>query len=175
MSKKIVILVGSVQKNSNTMAAAKILGAYFEKAGYTIDLVDPKTLTLLFPGQEGYADESKGLQDRLKGADGLVIATPEYDGTISSVIKNQIEYLGYPSVMIRKPVALFGVASGRIGAVKALEHLRSICGSTGMLVLPNSVSVPQIHNEIADGKLVNDYLEEPFKLPVKEFDTFFSL
>ena len=43
--------------------------------------------------------------------------------------------------MAGKPVALLGVADGQIGAIKALEHLRSVCSHIGAIVLPGIVSV----------------------------------
>ena len=52
-----------------------------------------------------------------------------------------IENLGFPSVLAGKPVALVGVAAGRIGAIKSLEQLRGVCSHVGALVLPGAVSV----------------------------------
>ena len=52
--------------------------------------------------------------------------------------------LGYPSALKGRPVALLGVAAGRIGAVKALEHLQSVCLHVGALVLPGYVSVARV-------------------------------
>ncbi|MCG8604957.1 NAD(P)H-dependent oxidoreductase, partial [bacterium] len=58
-----------------------------------------------------------------------------------SVIKLVVENLGFPSVLSGKPVALLGVAAGQIGAIKALEQLRSVCSHVGAIVLPGPVSV----------------------------------
>lgn len=44
-------------------------------------------------------------------------------------------------VLAKKPVALLGVAGGRIGAIKSLEQLRAVCAHTGAVVIPGSVSV----------------------------------
>lgn len=74
----------------------------------------------------------------------MVLATPEYHGSISSVIKLVIENLGFPSVLNGKPIALLGVAAGSIGAIKSLEQLRSICAHVGGIVLPLPVSVANV-------------------------------
>ena len=55
-----------------------------------------------------------------------------------------IENLGFPSVLATKPVALVGVAAGQIGAIKALEHLRSVLSHIGAIVLPGPVSVARV-------------------------------
>lgn len=49
------------------------------------------------------------------------------------------------SSLAGKPVALLGVASGRRGAVKALEHLRGVCCHLGAIPVPGAVSVAQVH------------------------------
>ena len=52
--------------------------------------------------------------------------------------------MGFPSAIAGKPVSLLGVAAGQIGAIKSLEHLRSVCSHVGAIVLPNLVSVPNV-------------------------------
>ena len=59
-------------------------------------------------------------------------------------MKLVIENLGYPSPMAGKPVALLGVAGGTIGAVKSLEHLRSVVSHVGGIVLPLPISVANV-------------------------------
>jgi hypothetical protein len=60
---------------------------------------------------------------------GVVRAPPEYHGSFCAMIKLIIENLGFPSAIAGRPVALLGVAAGRIGAIKSLEHLRG-CAHT---------------------------------------------
>ena len=59
-------------------------------------------------------------------------------------MKLVIESLGYPSALSGKPVALLGVAGGTIGAVKSLEHLRSVVSHVGGIVLPLPISVANV-------------------------------
>ena len=83
----------------------------------------------------------------------VILATPEYHGSFSSVMKLMIENLGFPSVLAGKPVALLGVAGGSIGAIKSLEQLRGVCSHVGALVLPGPVSVAHVRsvfNEIGE-------------------------
>src|SRR6202040_2603253 len=86
----------------------------------------------------------KQLQSAVNAATGVVLVTPEYHGSFSSVMKLVIENLGFPSVLAGKPVALLGVAAGSIGAIKSLEQLRSIASHIGAHVLPMPVSVPNV-------------------------------
>ncbi len=66
------------------------------------------------------------------------------------MLKLIIENLGFPSVLAGKPIALLGVAAGRIGAIKSLEQLRSVCSHVGAIVLPGPVSVARVRN-VFDG------------------------
>jgi NAD(P)H-dependent FMN reductase len=55
--------------------------------------------------------------------------------------------------MASKPVALLGVAAGRIGAIKSIEQLRGVCGHTGALVVPGSVSIANVQKAFdSDGR-----------------------
>ena len=108
-----------------------------------VEIVDGRQLQIGFPGSPPTAD-ARRLQALLREAAGVVLATPEYHGTFSAFTKLIIENLGHPSALRDKPVALLGVAAGRIGAIKSVEHLRSVLAHVGALVIPGSISVAGI-------------------------------
>ena len=112
-------------------------------AGARVEVLDGRHLQLAFPGSPQTPDAQK-LQALLRQAAGVVLATPEYHGTFSAFTKLIIENLGHPSALREKPVALLGVAAGRIGAIKSVEHLRSVLAHVGALVIPGSISVAGI-------------------------------
>ena len=69
--------------------------------------------------------------------------------------------MGFPSVVSGKPVALLGVAAGQLGAIKALEHLRSVCSHIGAIVLPGSVSVAGVQRLFDDeGRCLDEAIEK---------------
>jgi NAD(P)H-dependent FMN reductase len=75
-----------------------------------------------------------------------------------------IENLGFPSVMSKRPVALVGVAAGRIGAIKSLEQLRAVCAHTGAIVLPGSVSVAGVRSAFdAEGNCTDEATERALR------------
>ncbi len=77
----------------------------------------------------------------LATANGIILTKTEYHGTFSSLMKLIIDNMGFPSAPKEKSVALLDDAAGRIGAIKSLEHLRSICGHVGALAMPRAISV----------------------------------
>jgi chromate reductase, NAD(P)H dehydrogenase (quinone) len=141
----IVIIQGSVRPHSYTsMAVALVVDEFKKHPGYSVKVIDPAGLGLPFPGTTQDSPATRALQAEVKSAVGVVLATPEYHGSFSSVMKLVIENLGFPSVLAGKPVALLGVAAGAIGAIKSLEHLRGVCSHVGAIVLPLPVSVANV-------------------------------
>ncbi|MFV1979913.1 MAG: NADPH-dependent FMN reductase, partial [Rhodothermia bacterium] len=117
----VALIIGSVRPNNFTMKAARIVADELIRQNIVVDLIDPAQMTLPLPGVDATTDDPRRLQAIIKEATGVVIATPEYHGSFSSVTKLVIENLGFPSVLAGKPVALMGVAAGAIGAIKSLE------------------------------------------------------
>lgn len=161
----VAAILGSLRRGSRTRHVLDVvLNRLRQRKHLSIDVIDPSTMTLAFPGEPGAPVFAEELITRVTPADALVLATPEYHGSYSSVIKIIIDNLGYPSAMANKPTVLVGVASGRIGAVKALEHLRSVCAHVGCIVLPNPVSVARVNDVLTEQGLctvpeVQDLLE----------------
>lgn len=130
----------------------------------TLTVIEPASLKLAIPGSMMDGSDSRQLQDMVAAAEGVILATPEYHGSFSSLIKLTLENMGFPSALKKKPVALLGVASGRIGAVKSLEHLRSVCSHVGALVLPRPVSVAGVRSVFDDqGHCLDDSVERQIR------------
>ena len=138
--KKIVCISATSRLDNYTAKALGVVTAELAALGCEPKVVDARNLRLAFPG-EAQTDDARRLRAEVEGASGVVLATPEYHGCFSAMTKLIIENLGFPSVLARKPVALVGVAAGRIGAVKSLEQLRSVCAHVGALVLPGAISI----------------------------------
>jgi chromate reductase len=144
---KIATILGSLNKNGSCAHALNIVNDELQNSD-NIELakVKPNDYTLPFPGQSLPNSDEKKLQLLLSDVGGIIISTPEYHGSISSIVKLIIENLGFPSILSGKPVSLVGVAGGSIGAIKSLEQLRSICSHVGSIVLPGPVSIPNVHS-----------------------------
>jgi NAD(P)H-dependent FMN reductase len=158
----IVIVNGSVRPGNYTaMASALVADELRKDPEMSVEVVDPATLDLPLPGLRPGAESTKWLQARVAAAAGVVLATPEYHGSFSSVMKIVIENLGYPSVLLGKPIALLGVAAGTIGAIKSLEQLRSVCSHIGALPLPTPASVANVQKVFSpDGRCLDPKVEK---------------
>ena len=159
---RIVAAVGSVRPGNFTLKAMNlVLDEMGRHRDVETQLIDPAKLKMALPGTAQDNSTMEALQKMVAEATGVILATPEYHGSYSSVIKLVIEHLGFPSVLSGKPVALLGVAAGSIGAIKALEHLRSVCSHVGAIVLPGPVSVAAVHKVFGDqGRCLDPGIEK---------------
>lgn len=141
-----------------------VVSAALQSRGAQVTTFDGTELSLGFPG-EPETEDAKRLKAEIAASDAIVFATPEYHGSYSAYAKLIIENLGYPSVLKGKPTALLGVASGRIGAVKTLEQLRTTCAHEGAIVLPLAVSIAgvrRVFNE--EGVCTDENVEKAFHM-----------
>jgi len=158
----IVIIQGSVRPGNYTaMAAALVADELSRNPHVTVEHIDPARFYLAPPGIDLHSEGARLIQHKVKQAAGIVLVTPEYHGSFSSVMKLVIENLGFPSALAGKPVALLGVAAGVIGAIKSLEHLRGVVSHVGAMPLPLVVSVPNVHSVFdRDGRCLEPRMEK---------------
>jgi len=84
-------------------------------------------------------DSVRRFRRQVARADGLLIATPEYNQSIPGVLKNAIDWLSRPGpeeVLIGKPIAVVGASSGRWGTRLAQAALRQVLFATESLLMP---------------------------------------
>ena len=168
----IVTIVGSSQSSSFTGKALAVVNDELSRLGLDVSTFDGGTLRLDFPGRPASEDGVR-LRAAVRDAAGVVLSTPEYHGSMSALIKAAIENMGFPSALQGKPVALLGVAAGRIGAVKAVEHLRSVCGHVGALVVPNAISIANVREAFdASGRVTDPATEESLRGLARSLESF---
>jgi len=101
------------------------------------------------------------LKDAIRGADALLIATPEYNRGIPGVLKNAVDWASRPplaSPLTGKPVAIIGASTGRGGTARAQEQLRaSLEFSRADVLSQPEVLVPEAYMRFdGDGNLVDE-------------------
>jgi chromate reductase len=87
----------------------------------------------------GGPEPVRALRALVESVDGLLISTPEYNQSMSGVLKNLIDWLSRPGpaeVLIRKPIAIMGASGGRWGTRLAQANLRQVLTATESLVMP---------------------------------------
>ena len=155
-------------------AAAELL-----PAGTTLDILSLEGIPLYNGDEEaasGLPPAVVALKDAIARADGLVLATPEYNNGIPGVFKNAIDWASRPSgdiakVFGNKPVALLGASPGGFGTVLAQEAWLSVLRTLGTKPwfggrLPVSRAGDHFN---ADGDLIDEAVRERLKAFVAGF------
>jgi chromate reductase len=126
---KILGIAGSLRRGSFNAAVLRA-AQELAPAGMTIDIFDIAPIPLYNEDVkvQGFPPVVADLRARIKAADGLVLATPEYNYSTSGVLKNTIDWASRPpeQPFEAKPIALMGASGGALGTARAQYHLRQM-------------------------------------------------
>lgn len=113
----------------------------------------------------------KEFKDKIKRADAVLIATPEYNYTIPGYLKNAIDWATRPygdNSFDDKPGAILSSAPGMLGGVRAQYTLRQTCVFLNLHLLNKpEVIIPSVHEKIKNGKLVDQYTKDKIQEMLK--------
>ena len=126
---KIAVVVGSLRKDSFNRKLANAI-VKLAPPEFSFQQVQINDLPLYNQDDDSNQAESvKRLKNEIKGAQGILFVTPEYNRSIPGVLKNAIDHASRPpgqSAWTGKPAGILGVSSGPIGTAAAQQHLRNI-------------------------------------------------
>jgi chromate reductase, NAD(P)H dehydrogenase (quinone) len=173
MQANILAFAGSVRKESFNR---KVLNAAVEgarKAGATVTVADLRDFPMPIydadsHAENGVPDAMRELRKLMMAANGLLIASPEYNTSITPLLKNTIDWLsqdieaqgpndtgsGY-APFAGKVCGLLGASNGGFGTIRALPHVSYILSNLGVFVLP-VVAVPRVGSVLAPDGSVSD-------------------
>ena len=162
-SVKVLALVGSLRNGSLNKAlveaAAEVAPEGLEITIFPLNDLPPYNTDI---EMDGMPASVVALHDAIKDSDALLLATPEYNGSFSGVLKNGIDWASRGGgILANRPVVTMGGSPGALGGTKAQEHLRSVCLHLGMHVMARpTVAVPHFGQKIEDGKLTDSDTRE---------------
>ncbi len=176
MSAKLLVFAGSVRRDSFNARLARFAAREAEAAGAVATLVDLAEFGL--PLYNGDLEADEGLPAgavRLKALflahDGFLIASPEYNGSLSPLLKNAIDWVSRPVagqpplVWFRgKAAGLMAASPGALGGLRGLVHVRQILSGIGVVVAPTEHAVARA-GEAFDGG--GELVEEPHGAAVR--------
>lgn len=152
----VLAISGSLRSRSLNTAALRA-AAELAPADMTVEVFDLKGIPLFDADDEaehGYPERVAALREAIAATDGLLIATPEYNFSMTAALKNAIDWAsrgGADSPLTRKPAAILG-AGGRFGTLRSQLHLREV-------LLHNEVrlvAAPQVMIDRADSRFDGD-------------------
>jgi chromate reductase, NAD(P)H dehydrogenase (quinone) len=168
MTPRILAFAGSLRRESFNKKLVPIAARAARDAGAEVTLIDLRDFPLPLFDQDleagqGMPEDGARLRKLFTGHDGLLVASPEYNSSVTAVLKNVIDWVSRPApgeppaVAFRgKVAALMSASPGALGGLRGLVHLRSILGNIGVIVLPDQIAVARAHEAFRpDGSLTD--------------------
>lgn len=157
----ILVFAGSLRKESLNKKFAREAARVLKTKGHAVEVIDLRDYAMPVFDQdiqdgEGFSTSVTALGEKVAKATALVIATPEYNGSIPGVLKNVIDWLSRlnPMPLADKHLLLLGASPGALGAVRGLWHTRVPFEATGVHVFPTMMGLSAAGSAFAeDGTL----------------------
>jgi chromate reductase len=161
---RILAISGSLRRDSHNTALLRAAAALLPP---DVELVIYESLAAIPNFNEDDVPErpaaAQDLWDAVAAADGVLVATPEYNSSIPGVLKNALDWLSRPledSPLRNKPAAVIGASTGMFGAVWAQAETRKVLGAIGARVVDRELPVASAHEQFHEsGRLLDTELE----------------
>lgn len=147
---KVLLFAGSLRKDSLNKKFVNVIASVVEKRAQA-SVLDLQPLNL--PVYDGDL-EAKGMPDgvfklaqAIAEADAIIVSTPEYNGSISSVLKTAIDWTSRvkPMPFSKKQILLVGASPGALGAIRGLAHARLPFENLGNYLYPEVFGLSRAH------------------------------
>jgi NAD(P)H-dependent FMN reductase len=165
---RLALLSGSLRGESlNTKLVTAVAGEIEKQGGVEIDLISLNKLDLPIYDQDiedkEFPESASELKKRLIAADGFLIGSPEYNGSISAALKNAIDWASRPrpdeeplECFKGKTCGLLAASPGAIGGLRGLRHVRQILTQIQMVVVPQEFALGKAHEAFDDNGQIKD-------------------
>ncbi len=162
MPAKILVFAGSARAKSFNKKLARIAARSVETVGGESTFLDLRDYPLpIYDGDleeaEGLPENAAKLKEIFKQHDGLIIASPEYNGLFSPLLKNTIDWVSRPvegelplSAFKGKVAAMVSTSPGGLGGMRGLAHLHTLLTNIGVIILPNQFAIGSAHEAFDD-------------------------
>ncbi len=173
----IVGIPGSLRKHSFNRA---LIQAASEVApeGVTVSMFLLHDVPLYDADVEAVGDPAPvaKLKAAIRDADGILFSTPQYNGSVSGVLKNAIDWASRPafeSVLAGKPVAILGATPGRSATERARADLVRLLGTTRSNVMTtHTIGVSNANDHIDEGMLHSEEVRQQIRALLSDFAIF---
>jgi NAD(P)H-dependent FMN reductase len=165
---KVLAFSGSLRRDSynKRLVAAAANGA--RAAGAEVTILDLASLPMpIFDedleARDGVHPNAMKLKELMKSHDGFLIASPEYNSSVSAALKNAIDWASRPvpgelplGAFAGKVAGIMAASPGMLGGLRGLVHLRAILGNIQVLVVPDQFALNQADQAFDDSGAIKD-------------------
>lgn len=169
-------ICGSLRKASFNRLLLKASARCVEESGSTLTTFDLSGIPLYNADIDGEKKPERvaSLIEAIKNSDGIIIASPEYNYSLSGVLKNAIDWASRPafkSVLAGKPCLILSASMSPTGGARGQAHLRNIlAGTLTPVYRAPDYLLPSARDAFdSDGQLINDQASERLVRQIKGF------
>jgi chromate reductase len=170
------LVVGTNRPGSHTRKVAAHVEEIYRELKTPLKVLDLAHLPPEIFSPTSYAEKPKSFApfaDAVLQSTGLVVVTPEYNGSLPGVLKYFIDMLKFPESFEARPVCFVGLAAGMWGALRPVEQLQAIFGYRNAYVFPERVFMPKINDLLdANGRIKDPEIVERLREQQKGFIEF---
>ena len=155
----ITLIVGTNRPGSNTRKVASQVEEIYRELKEPLHVLDLAKLPPEIFSPDSYANKPASFApfaEAVVKSTGLIIVTPEYNGSIPGILKYFIDMLKFPESFEKRPVCFVGVAAGIWGALRPIEQLQQVFGYRNAFIFPERVFMPQINNLLDEKGKIKD-------------------
>ena len=166
---RILAFGGSLRRDSYNQKLAAIAATGSREAGAEVTVISLRDFALPVFDEDleatsGMPEAAKRLKAIFREHHGLIIASPEYNSSITAALKNAIDWVSRGesddepslSALSGKTAVLCSASPGGLGGMRGLMHLRAILGSIGITVLPDQIAIGKAYEAFTpEGALVD--------------------
>jgi len=155
----LTLIVGTNRPGSNTRKVARNVEEIYSTLEVPLNVLDLAELPPEIFSPTAYAEKPTSFSrfsDDIVNSSGLVVVTPEYNGSVPGVLKYFIDMLKFPESFEQRPVCFVGLGAGMWGALRPVEQLQAIFGYRNAFVYPERVFMPRVNNLLdSDGRITD--------------------
>ncbi len=166
---RILVFGGSLRAESFNQKLASLAAEGAREAGAEVTLIALRDFRMPLFDEDletatGMPEAAQQLKALFATHEGLIIASPEYNSTITAALKNAIDWVSRttspdepPLAVLRgKSAAILAASPGGYGGARSLAQLRPVLENIGITVLPQQVTIPKAHEAFRpDGQLTD--------------------
>jgi NAD(P)H-dependent FMN reductase len=168
MNPRLLAFAGSTRTQSLNKKLINLAASLARTAGADVTVIDLRDFPMPFYDgdlevQSGLPEHARALKAVMADHQGFLLACPEYNSSISAVLKNAIDWVsrpvpGEPSALAFKGKwgALLAASPGNLGGLRGLVTVRQVLNTLGVVVLPTQLAVARANDAFAEDGALKD-------------------
>ncbi|PCJ55705.1 MAG: NADPH-dependent FMN reductase [Planctomycetota bacterium] len=177
---RILMFSGSARRDSINQRLVEVAAKKAKELGAEVDVINLADFDMPLFNQDLEADSfpesARALREKMIAADGLLLACPEYNGSITPLLKNTIDWTSRPQENVAEGLvayhgqvaALIAASPGGLGGMRGLVHVRAILSGIGVTVIPEDLALGSAYQAFDEnGGLADDRMDQRLDKVVK--------